>query len=173
MATEEYNNATDRECQRCKATKPITAFHRRKEIPGGRNHTCAECINSNTRRRYQPAPPHTKTVEDRFWEKVEKTDSCWIWTGSIKPNGYGKAYAGTKPGSRNRSVHEQAHRLAFKLTHGYLPEGHKVVICHSCDNPRCVNPSHLFVATQKDNLADMYRKGRRVHRRKCDGKFVR
>jgi len=90
---------------------------------------------------------------ERFWSKVEKTDGCWIWTGARR-NGYG-AFLITNQG-RKRVVY--AHRLSFELVHGAIPKG--LYVLHHCDNPVCVNPIHLFLGTQSDNLKDAGAKGR-------------
>jgi hypothetical protein len=98
----------------------------------------------------QPRP-----LAERFWEKVDKRgpDECWPWVGSIDTRGYGSIGAnGGKPLLR-------AHRVAYELCVGPIPPG--LVVCHACDTRHCVNPGHLFVATQRENVLDMVRKGRR------------
>jgi hypothetical protein len=92
------------------------------------------------------APP-----EERFWAKVAKSDGCWLWTGARWGNGYGTF-------APDRYHPTCAHRYAYELTYGPIPDGH--VVMHSCDNPQCVRPDHLSIGTQKDNLADMRAKGR-------------
>jgi HNH endonuclease len=87
-----------------------------------------------------------------FWDKVKKGKGCWEWTGYIHPSGYGMfRFQGKTP---------MAHRVAWILTHGEIPRGMKVL--HRCDYPGCVNPDHLFLGTQRDNVLDMYGKGRGV-----------
>ena len=89
---------------------------------------------------------------DRFFSHVNKTDSCWIWAGSKTNLGYGRIYDGS---NGKRYV---AHRLMWELTYGKIPDG--MYICHTCDNKLCVNPDHLFLGTQKDNMEDCVNKGR-------------
>jgi hypothetical protein len=86
-----------------------------------------------------------------FLERVSKTDTCWIWTGGLNEYGYGMVNIG-------RKRHYRAHRLSYELFRGPIPKG--AIICHSCDNPPCVNPDHLWAGSHKDNLADMSAKGR-------------
>lgn len=95
--------------------------------------------------------------EDRFWAMVEKTDGCWLWRGASGKNGYGKI--------RRNGVRVMAHRASYELCVGPIPDGLKV--CHHCDNGRCVNPSHLFVGSQRENMQDALKKGRLpvAHRR--------
>lgn len=90
----------------------------------------------------------------RFWSKVEKSDGCWEWNASIfKLTGYGQfALESTRP--------INAHRMAWILEHGDIPDGMNV--CHHCDNRLCVNPAHLFLGSQQDNMIDMTEKGRHV-----------
>lgn len=96
-----------------------------------------------------------KTVEQRFLQYVQVAASgCWLWTGFVNERGYGKF--------RFRGKKMRAHRVAWILFRGEVPDGLKV--CHTCDVTRCVNPDHLFVGTQAVNLADMRAKGRHA----CD-----
>lgn len=88
------------------------------------------------------------TVE-RFWRFVDKSKACWIWTGSKTSAGYGKIWD-------NRT--ELAHRFSYKLAFGPIPKG--LYVCHHCDNPSCVNPEHLFIGTNSDNLRDLVNKGK-------------
>lgn len=89
----------------------------------------------------------------RFWSKVDKSsgeDACWIWTAHINERSYGTV---TWKGKNQRS-----NRVAWEIAHGEIPEGMHVL--HKCDNKRCVNPDHLFLGTQADNMKDMRAKGR-------------
>ena len=97
--------------------------------------------------------------EDRFWAKVDKNGPtppgmsmpCWVWTANKLPSGYGIFCI---PGAQDR----RAHRIAWRLTHGPIPLDKHV--CHLCDNPSCVNPEHLVLWTQKQNMEDRDRKKR-------------
>ena len=87
----------------------------------------------------------------RFWAKVDKTKSCWLWCASTRGNGrYGNFYFDGK--------NQQAHRIAYQIKHGTIPEGMHVL--HRCDNTLCVNPEHLFLGSHKDNMLDRNLKGR-------------
>ena len=87
---------------------------------------------------------------DRFWSRVEKTDTCWLWMGCLASNGYGFF----KYDYRQM----RAHRFAWQITYGPVPKN--MLVCHKCDVRRCVNPEHLFIGTQLDNIHDMLKKGR-------------
>lgn len=90
----------------------------------------------------------------RFEAKVAKSDGCWLWTASCAGRGYGQMKL---PKQRKQ---EYAHRLAYEIYNGEAPGDHEV--CHTCDNPRCCNPSHLFLGTSHDNHQDMVSKNRHL-----------
>lgn len=88
-----------------------------------------------------------------FWSKVDITDNskdCWNWLGAKKPTGYGNVRIDKK--------YRLAHRVAFELINGVIPDG--LIVCHICDNPSCCNPSHLMLGTVKSNAIDMLIKNR-------------
>ncbi len=91
---------------------------------------------------------------ERFYSKIQKTESCWVWSGA--GNGprfkYGRFHC--------QGTYIMAHRLSFLLHVGNIPDG--LFVCHKCDNPQCVNPNHLFLGTPGDNTRDMMAKGRQV-----------
>lgn len=98
-------------------------------------------------------PGLTREQEQHFWSRVVRGDpgECWLWTGYKDPNGYGVLRIG------QRTL--LAHRVAWSLF--YRKSNANILICHSCDHPWCCSPAHLWSGTQKDNVADCWRKGRR------------
>lgn len=85
-----------------------------------------------------------------FWDRIQKNGDCWEWTGAISHNGYGLTTR------KNKSV--STHRLAYELVYGPIPDG--LIVCHKCDNKRCIRPDHLFAGTHKDNTLDAVKKNR-------------
>lgn len=101
----------------------------------------------------------TQPISERFWSKVEKCGPihpalktrCWVWTGSRARGGYGQLWGGGP-------IPLKSHRFSWEQANG--PIVGRLLVCHHCDNPPCVNPAHLFLGDHKDNAKDMVAKGR-------------
>lgn len=122
------------QCEKCKKTFPAKTYQVRRK----QRFCSQEC--------------RFGTTEDRFFSKIDKNseNGCWIWTGSKVSNRYGGMLVGHK--------HMLAHRYSYELHKGKIEND--LYVCHKCDNGFCVNPDHLFLGTQKDNMCDMIKKGR-------------
>ena len=96
-----------------------------------------------------------KPLDFGFWEKVDKhaEGGCWVWTGTRQVFGYGISLR-----------YRLAHRVSWEIANGPIPDG--LWVLHRCDNPPCVNPAHLFLGTQTENMRDMTAKGRHPHSRR-------
>ena len=92
---------------------------------------------------------------EKFWSKVNKTESCWFWTGSKNRDGYG-LFGWTDADSKG----VLAHRFSAKHIGNMTID--QMLVCHTCDTPACVNPKHLFIGTQGDNMKDKMIKGRAI-----------
>ena len=103
---------------------------------------------------------------ERFWSKVEKTDTCWIWTAAVRhpsrrdPRVGGRSLPHGQFRYQGRKV--DAHRVAYMLSRG-LPDLNFGLIAHVCDNPRCVRPDHLELSDPSRNLQDAWARRRREH----------
>ena len=100
----------------------------------------------------------TKTLQQRFEEKYipEPMSGCWLWTASVNDKGYGKL-------SISAGIWKKAHRISWEINVGPIPKGsgyHGTCVLHKCDVPSCVNPDHLFLGTNADNIYDRMDKGR-------------
>ena len=98
-----------------------------------------------------------KSRDEKFWEKVDikGKEECWNWLASKNKKGYGNFYVSI---GNSKDKHWSAHRMAWTLEVGKIPKGMQVL--HHCDNPACVNPDHLFLGTNQDNVDDKMKKGR-------------
>lgn len=134
-----------RTCRGRIAGQPIRFIHGHhlRLLPRSDMHVLSR-LGVEARRRLQ------EPVEVRFWRKVQKTETCWLFMGRLNEDGYGVFSV------NRRSKH--AHRVSFELTYGPLSSG--LFACHHCDVRPCVRPDHLFKGTAADNTADMIQKGR-------------
>lgn len=97
-----------------------------------------------------PTGYYTRDPVQRFWLNVNKTDGCWLWTGGTHKTSYGRFNV------NYRKV--LVHRFSYELHKGKIPKG--LVVRHTCHNPLCVNPEHLLVGTQADNMDDCIKANR-------------
>ena len=99
----------------------------------------------------KPIPELTDADVVRFWDKVDKSEDCWFWMAAVNRQGYGVI--------KKQGVMYQATRWSYFIENGVDPG--RFSVCHDCDTPGCVNPSHLWLGTRGDNNHDCDKKGRR------------
>lgn len=113
----------------------------------GVHHPCEVCGNKVKRK---GGGPIVCSLKCRLLFNIKTRGTCWLWTGYRNREGYGRISSREGPKS--------AHRVSYEIFKGPIPEGS--LVCHSCDHPWCVNPAHLWVGTNQDNMTDMIKKGR-------------
>lgn len=154
-------------CYSCGIEKLLTEFHKAANTASGRCGSCKTCRNaaykrySQANRKQHPELELTAKDAVRFWSKVDRKndlDECWNWLAGCFSFGHGQFRIG---GIGGTNAH--AHRISYILTYGSIPDNLHVL--HKCDNPKCVNPNHLFLGTNQDNVADMVRKGRQARQK--------
>lgn len=115
------------------------------KVRHGHTSSCG-CIKSEIK----TGRPHLVADRLRSKTKIDRITGCWEWTASKTSSGYGKIFVTGKL--------RGAHRVSYELHHGPIQDGMRVL--HRCDNPACINPEHLFLGSDADNVADMISKGR-------------
>lgn len=133
------------QCERCERFRVVNKKESRPNTYQRRYPLCFACSHVSGK----------KTMEQRFWEKVKKGEGCWEWIGAKNPAGYGVLGS-----SKSEGGVFSAHRFSYLLHKGVIPD--KLWVLHSCDNPSCVNPYHLRVGDQSDNVMDAVERGRHV-----------
>jgi hypothetical protein len=116
----------------------------------------SRCLRCGQRVEFSPSRPRKfcsldcnyeyKRAPERFWERIDRRGTCWLWTAGKVGAGYGATWSGA------------AHRVAWELTYGPIPRG--LFVCHRCDIRACVRPDHLWLGTQHDNMRDASGKDR-------------
>lgn len=149
-------DAGERWCTRCKAWHAIADFSRDASRPGGIASRCRNAARLAARRSdvtvadVRVVDGTELGVVQRFLEKVRITErGCWEWTAARDAKGYGHVSVG--------GIVERAHRVAHRM---FVAPTDSFLVCHHCDNPPCVNPTHLFLGSDSDNMTDAQSKGR-------------
>jgi hypothetical protein len=138
----------------CGCRNAIVETKRNKNTKYIRGHSSRDRI---VKRKYE-------SIDEKFWLNVDKKsdNECWEWTGPIQPNGYGQINYNYKK--------KYVHRVSYEIHFGKIYDN--LLVCHSCDNRKCVNPKHLFLGTHLDNSHDMVSKGRAVNPTKWAAKIT-
>lgn len=150
---------------KCKKGHPRTSIRKRSANPRRViwEHVHGEALpktrqvatNCGTRACLNPAHLYLRPWCDdvaRFWTHVEKTEGCWLWTSTLFAHGYASF--------KMQGLQRHASRVSYEIAYSVDLRDDPRFMCHHCDNPKCVRPDHLFLGSPKDNVDDMWRKGR-------------
>lgn len=154
-----------KKCNKCGEIKEFSEFSTDRSKKCLYVSPCKACKGKTAKLRVRKRRPpslkkarHKLTLLQRFEPKYKVAESgCWEWQAFIGENGYGMFRIG------HRMV--PAQRASYIIFNGDIPNRY-ILVCHHCDNPKCVNPNHLFLGTHQDNMDDMIKKGRNVKREK-------
>lgn len=134
------------------------------------DNTCSDNVSGSHQTNLQESGPYTKglrrrdltaAIIARFHSKYQIADGCWLWQAGSYPRGYGMVNLGRDV--RGKQFTTYAHRVAYVLANGPIEPGQ--VVMHTCDVPACVNPAHLVLGSQGDNIRDCFAKGRNPSRK--------
>lgn len=137
-------------CSKCRKSLPVISFHRDKYRHDGLNPSCKTCkqkVRQKTRKK--PFIINEKLIE-RLFDNTLPFGDCLLWQGMTNHKGYGRISF--------QSRLYMCHRLSYEINFGKIPNG--LIVCHKCDVRNCINPEHLFLGTDKDNVVDKFQKGR-------------
>lgn len=128
-------------CRRCKEDLDLDHFRRNKLYKDGLHYLCRLCDHRFRNGEFKATPKYREPGDpvERFWARVEKTEDCWIWRGTVRPDGFGSfGYTDNK-----RAYNSLAHRFSYALH--FTPPPARTVVYQECENKLCVRPEHLLL----------------------------
>ncbi len=145
---------TIKRCSTCSESKPLGEFYDHRTSADGKRGSCKNCVKRSHWKdgvKRGPTPRRPTSPSSRFWKYVVREGSCWTMMHKSRIRGY--------PVLFDHGNHAFASHISYEIHYSPVPAGLKIL--HHCDNRGCVNPEHLYVGTQKDNMRDCIERGRR------------